>query len=275
MPLHTFAMPLQAVFITTFLFYILALGLGVFYWKSALSDSQKSLINTASLQRVDFAGIALVIGWFSLGLAAMGGEKPTAFTAEGLVLAMFSQLVPLGMVLMIIHLRGVNLSDFLHLRWKQFYLVFLIAPAGVLIANAFNVLLFFVDYQTWMTKFFGDDASQQAIITIYQGTDSLLIRGMMAVMVVIIAPIAEEVIFRGYIYPVTKKYTRPVFAVLMTSLIFGVVHLNISALLPLVFLAIILTLAYEYTGSIWAPISIHALFNAQTVAVLEYTKYTS
>ena len=268
-------MPLQAVFITTFLFYILALGLGVFYWKSALSDSQKSLINTASLQRVDFAGIALVIGWFSLGLAAMGGEKPTAFTAEGLILAMFSQLVPLGMVLMIIHLRGVNLSDFLHLRWKQFYLVFLIAPAGVLIANAFNVLLFFFDYQTWMTKFFGDDASQQAIITIYQGTDSLLIRGMMAVMVVIIAPIAEEVIFRGYIYPVTKKYTRPVFAVLMTSLIFGVVHLNISALLPLVFLAIILTLAYEYTGSIWAPISIHALFNAQTVAVLEYTKYTS
>jgi membrane protease YdiL (CAAX protease family) len=77
----------------------------------------------------------------------------------------------------------------------------------------------------------------------------------------IVAPIVEEIIFRGYIYPVLKKYSHRLFAGFMSSLLFAVVHGNVAGLIPLLLLAIILTLCYELTGSIFVPILIHALFN--------------
>ena len=78
---------------------------------------------------------------------------------------------------------------------------------------------------------------------------------------IIVAPIVEEIIFRGYIYPVLKKYSHRLFAGFMTSLLFAVVHGNVAGLIPLLLLAIILTLSYELTGSILVPVLIHALFN--------------
>ncbi len=94
----------------------------------------------------------------------------------------------------------------------------------------------------------------------------------MALAVVILAPVCEEIVFRGYIYGATKRFTDRFFACLFSSLLFAVAHYNINALLPLLFLAILLTVAYELTGSLWAPISIHALFNATTLINLEMSK---
>jgi membrane protease YdiL (CAAX protease family) len=54
-----------------------------------------------------------------------------------------------------------------------------------------------------------------------------------------------------------------------------VVHYNINALIPLFFLAIVLTIAYELTGSIWAPIIIHALVNANTLIMIEFGNATA
>ena len=54
---------------------------------------------------------------------------------------------------------------------------------------------------------------------------------------------------------------------IFTGLLFGAVHGNLLALLPLTILGIALALAYEYTGSLWAPIAIHFCFNAATVVI--------
>jgi membrane protease YdiL (CAAX protease family) len=89
----------------------------------------------------------------------------------------------------------------------------------------------------------------------------------MAVVVCIGAPLAEEVVFRGYIYPAMKRFTNISVAVIFTGILFGAVHGNLGALLPLTVLGIILALAYELTGSLWAPIAIHFCFNAATTAI--------
>ena len=265
-------MPAQAVYISTYIFYIIALALGALYYRRVTKNAQKGLVRTESMHAADFAGIALIIGWYSLGLFAPPPEKITTIDPRTLGIGMISQFIPCGLVLMILSLRGVDTSKLFNIRWKRFYLIFAIAPVGVLVAYAFSIGLVALGYETWLTNNFGNDAGQQEAIAIYQATDAFWVRGMMAVMVVLIAPLTEEIIFRGYIYPATKKFTNPVFATLMTSIIFGVAHLNISALLPLVFLAIIFTIAYELTGSIWAPISIHTLFNASTIFQLEFMK---
>ena len=64
-----------------------------------------------------------------------------------------------------------------------------------------------------------------------------------------------------------KRFLNIPVAVVFTGLLFGAVHTNLGALLPLAILGILLALAYEFTGSIWAPIVIHFCFNVPTVVV--------
>ena len=98
----------------------------------------------------------------------------------------------------------------------------------------------------------------------------MTIRIMMAFAVAVLAPLCEEVLFRGYIYAATKRFSDRFFACLLSSLLFAVVHYNINALIPLFFLAIVLVIAYELTGSIWTPILIHALVNGSTLIFIEF-----
>lgn len=78
---------------------------------------------------------------------------------------------------------------------------------------------------------------------------------------IVIAPFAEELIFRGILYPTIKQAGFPRLALWGTSLLFGVIHSNAMIFLPLTVLAVILTLLYETTNNLLAPILTHSLFN--------------
>jgi len=83
-----------------------------------------------------------------------------------------------------------------------------------------------------------------------------------------IAPVAEEILFRGILYPTIKQNGHPRLAWVVTSVVFALIHQNLMALLPLTFLAVILTLLYEFTGNLIAPITTHSLFNAANFFLL-------
>ncbi len=83
-----------------------------------------------------------------------------------------------------------------------------------------------------------------------------------------VAPLVEEMLFRGYIYGTVRRLTHPIFAILVVGAIFAVVHSNLPALLPLWTFSILLCLAYEWSGSLWVPIGIHAFFNAANIVMM-------
>jgi membrane protease YdiL (CAAX protease family) len=87
---------------------------------------------------------------------------------------------------------------------------------------------------------------------------------------VIVAPLAEETIFRGYIYGVLKRYTGCVVAALINSGVFAAAHLNLSSLPELFVLGLCFTLAYEATGSLLVNILMHSLFNLTMLLILLY-----
>jgi uncharacterized protein len=64
----------------------------------------------------------------------------------------------------------------------------------------------------------------------------------------IAAPVAEELVFRGYLYSAAKRFLGGIPSLVLTGSIFVAVHANIPSLLPLFLLACCLTLAYETTG---------------------------
>ena len=83
-----------------------------------------------------------------------------------------------------------------------------------------------------------------------------------AIGAVLLAPLAEEVLFRGIFYPTLRQFLTPLHAGALASVLFACTHFNLAAFLPLAFLAGLLTWIYERTGNLLTPILAHALFNA-------------
>ena len=95
-------------------------------------------------------------------------------------------------------------------------------------------------------------------------------RVTLGVVAIGLAPIAEEMLFRGILYPAVKQAGFPRLALWGTSLLFAAIHWNLATFLPLLLLAIVLTLLYEKTGNLLAPITGHAVFNALNFAMFYF-----
>jgi len=85
--------------------------------------------------------------------------------------------------------------------------------------------------------------------------------------IAIIAPIAEEVFFRGVAFNAWLREGGRRTAYIGSSVLFGVIHLNLVAFVPIVLLGLILAWVYERTRNIVAPIVVHAVFNGINVAI--------
>jgi len=85
---------------------------------------------------------------------------------------------------------------------------------------------------------------------------------------IVVAPVAEEMLFRGILYPCIKGAGFRRLAFWGTAAAFGAVHMNLMNFLPLFVLALVLTLLYEKTNNLLAPIATHSLFNAMNFAML-------
>jgi membrane protease YdiL (CAAX protease family) len=105
-----------------------------------------------------------------------------------------------------------------------------------------------------------DPVAQPTIQTL-QGAISMDLKILIGILAVIVAPFAEEVVFRGILYPFIKQRGFPRLALWGTSILFAAIHGNAMIFLPLTFLAVILTLLYETTNNLLAPIVTHSLFN--------------
>lgn len=96
------------------------------------------------------------------------------------------------------------------------------------------------------------------------GTFGLIVAG---VMVIAVAPVIEEFFFRGFFYRALRSRLSWIAAALVDGLLFGSIHYSgngVDGLLilpPLAILGVIFCLVYERTGTLLAPIGMHALNN--------------
>jgi membrane protease YdiL (CAAX protease family) len=86
--------------------------------------------------------------------------------------------------------------------------------------------------------------------------------GIMAFTAIVLAPIAEEALFRGILYTTLKQRGFRRLAWWGNAVMFGIIHANLTALLPMIFLGLIWTWLYERTQNLLAPIAGHMTFNA-------------
>jgi membrane protease YdiL (CAAX protease family) len=95
----------------------------------------------------------------------------------------------------------------------------------------------------------------------------LPVRLSMITFAVLIAPVFEEMLFRGLFQTLIRRFVPSVWiSIFISSVIFATAHQNFTHWPVLFVLALCLGYSYEKSGSLFRPIFIHALFNATNVA---------
>jgi len=224
-------------------------------------------VDTWFYRPLDLIGPALIFSIF-LGLFLISLSMPAIshedLNASALIFNIGLQgMIAGGMVL--IALQRTTLMKWLGLRWQGWPSVFFIAPAAVLLMWGVFWGIEASGYIKWMESL-GAETLQDTVKLFQESNDFALI-GLLSFTAIIVAPICEEIVFRGLFYPVMKKFSGPWVAAFCSGLIFAAAHGNLTVLLPLFILGVLLVFIYEKTGSIWAPIAVHFCFNAATVSI--------
>lgn len=121
-------------------------------------------------------------------------------------------------------------------------------------------------------RFEATGSSKQSIVELFNGSRTLDQRVMIIVLAVAIAPIAEEFIFRFFLYGVLRRYLGRFVGLILTALLFAAVHAHLPSFAPLFVLAVCFTIAYEWSGSIFVSMTMHSLFNSMTLIFLAFPR---
>ena len=82
----------------------------------------------------------------------------------------------------------------------------------------------------------------------------------------IIAPIVEEMVFRGLLYQWLRKHTNIVIAIILSGAIFAAAHVYPVVLLPLFVIGVVFAAVFEWTKSLWITILLHFFQNALAIS---------
>ena len=147
-------------------------------------------------------------------------------------------------------------------RWMSWTDI-LLAPAGMVVYLILSSVLILV-----ATKIFPWFDANQAQQTGFSQLNSRYEYIIAFVTLVVAAPVAEEVIFRGYLFGRLRNFVPFWVAAIVTSVLFGLAHGTWNVAIDVFALSMISCLLRESTGNIWASILIHMLKNGIAFYIL-------
>ena len=155
--------------------------------------------------------------------------------------------------------HGMTWGEFLGLRHRRIIMIVLMAISFALLslpvalaANHLSAKLITKIYKV---------PEQQIAVQVLEKTRDPAQRVIFALAAIIMAPLVEEIFFRGILYPLIKHRGYPRLAIWGTSLLFAAIHVNLMTFFPLFVFALLLVWIYERTDTLLAPIATHATFN--------------
>lgn len=121
----------------------------------------------------------------------------------------------------------------------------------------------------------GLDGEEGQALTERLGTEQTLSVIVLVVVLTIVGPVGEEVLFRGYIFRALRNWRGVWPAAITTGVLFAAMHLGwvaLALIVPIVVFGIAMCLLYHWTGSLYPCIAVHAFGNAIPLAgALDWT----
>ena len=168
------------------------------------------------------------------------------------LLIVLFELLTIGLLFVFVKGYGFKLSDLglANLKLRHLGLVvfsFLIYfPASVMISALFSFLIPFDQNQTQDVGF-SNPVGIELVMVFFA--------------IVVLAPLAEELLFRGFIFKGIRKKMKFWPTALIVSFLFALVHWQINVGLDVFALSLVLCWLREHTDSLWPGIILHALKN--------------
>ncbi len=216
-----------------------------------------------------FLGVLTAVGIMLAGtiLIAIGDPELESIVAKDLAQLMVGVALFMGAFIFALSTSGgkpieaLRSLGFRGLAWR---LVGLAALAWLAyLISAFVLSLVLDPQQEDVTKEIGggDDGSTLALIAA-------------GFLIVVVAPVSEEVFFRGFMFAGLRRAMPLWIAAVISAMVWGSLHLtggNIAVAIQLAVFGVILAYLYEHSGSLWAPIMAHGVNNAIAFAYLVAT----
>lgn len=130
---------------------------------------------------------------------------------------------------------------------NYFYLIIL----GIILSLMYNIFAYYLNFVLKTSLF--DNSNNIAITLLSTG---------------ILGPIIEELMFRGIIYNELKSKYSNMKSILITTIFFAIIHINIIQILYALIIGFILVFVYEKYNNIKAPIILHMASNITTTLFL-------
>jgi membrane protease YdiL (CAAX protease family) len=143
----------------------------------------------------------------------------------------------------------------------------LLLAVGVLVL-VLPVVLGLEQFSALALQKLGWPPEDQRAVALIAGAKSWWLRGYLAFFAMVLAPVAEEFIFRGVLFPFIKQLGWPKLAWFGVSFLFALIHVNAPTFVPLFVLALAFTWLYQKTDCLLAPIAAHSLFNTANLVIL-------
>ena len=249
---------LGVIFLTTIFGLFSALGI-TWYARAARLLGPRDVARSASFGISDTILAGLLSLLFLATIAESTGEEPI-ITSGAVVMSMIVMGGLVSLIVCSLLIRRLNVVELFGLYWPGWR--YQLRWLGISFLAMFPVV---IGAHLLSSSFFPPDKQVQGIVLFFQQSNSWADRLLVIVMAVVAAPVTEEFIFRGYLYGVFRKYVGRLFGMLVVSALFAAFHVHLPALAGLFLLAMALNFVYERTGSLWAPILMHAAFNATSL----------
>lgn len=260
---------------------IMLIAVAVGAWRQAREPNVKLPVKwnipVGHLDMLDMAMCGIIVLYFSMGALMAAATPPGASappTTTNMELDSYKVFngTCLNLILafvLLVRMFHTGRLEALGLKKRSLKTLLYAPAAGFAIVLAIHFLLDQTGLFQWIEHVTHAPAEQSIVSVLRHSSDIPLII-VICFSAAIAAPIVEELIFRGYLYPIMKKYTGAWFALISTSLLFGIIHVSLVPLIPLSIFGTMLVLLYEYTGSIWTPMIAHCIFNTTTLINILY-----
>lgn len=178
------------------------------------------------------------------------------------------QILFLGLATLLIvklHISGESRFDFIRLRWEGNTLLYVgLAAVITIVVQPVVMYLGYLNSLLPVPDFFTEmQASQYEMFEQFLRQDGVVWFGLFHIAMV--PAFCEEILFRGYILKAFEKSWGIVTAILVSGLIFGLYHVQLTNLLPLATLGILFAVVTWLSGSIWPAIVAHFVNNGSMV----------
>ena len=194
--------------------------------------------------------------------AAFGEDALETLLAEAAAVVMLDVVLVLT-VLAVIARKGAGLRELGFKTPKQGWgrmlgYIVLAYFAAIGLVNIYGILI----------DIFGLDLLEpgQQLPEDFYDHDSVVV--LTGIAIVFMAPIAEEVFFRGFIFAGLRRYLNLPIAGSISGALFALAHGDPGLIAPFAGVGLVLAFVYERSGSLWTPIGVHFMFNSVSFLLL-------